>query len=181
LEDKPESVATHMYWAVQNCDKNTDKLKASLDNIVQHYQNKHDQCNSSSRCKKDPQYEPGHIVLTDPVAVSFLTRTVRSCVLYTHPQDFVHGRDTFYVESFNNVMNIFQDKRICFSSTVYDMRTKLAVLHWNCNVDRGHTSIQQGKGKSSRSKCGKKVLKSLSYAYCSVLWNSYMDAVYSSL
>jgi hypothetical protein len=46
------------------------------------------------------------------------------------------AKDTFYVESFNNVINIFQDKRISFSDEQYKFRSNLAVLHWNENVDR---------------------------------------------
>ena len=45
--------------------------------------------------------------------------------------------------SFNNVMNIFQDKRITFSDKEYNMRVYLAVLHWNENADRKHTSKWQ--------------------------------------
>ena len=41
-------------------------------------------------------------------------RTDGQCDYYS-PDDFVLARDTSYVESFNNVMNIFQDKRISFT------------------------------------------------------------------
>ena len=50
-------------------------------------------------------------------------------------------RDTSYGESFNNVMNIFQDKRIAFSNAQCSIRSQLALMHSNENVDRGYTSV----------------------------------------
>jgi hypothetical protein len=47
--------------------------------------------------------------------------------------DYVLAKDTFYVESFDNGINIFQDKRISFSDEQYKFRSNLAVLHWNEN------------------------------------------------
>jgi hypothetical protein len=46
-----------------------------------------------------------------------------------------------YMEKYFNVMNIFQDKRICFGDEQYKFRSDLTVCHWNENVDRGYTSI----------------------------------------
>ena len=51
-------------------------------------------------------------------------------------------------------MNIFQDKRISFSDTQYNMRAQLAVIHWNENVDRVYTSVW--KPRTARAK-GKKI------------------------
>ena len=49
--------------------------------------------------------------------------------------------DTFYVESFNNVLNMFQDKRIAFGNPEYTRRSQLAVSHLNENVYPPFTSI----------------------------------------
>ena len=40
---------------------------------------------------------------------------INNSAVFKSPDDFVLARDTSYVESFNNVMNIFQDKRISFT------------------------------------------------------------------
>ena len=48
--------------------------------------------------------------------------------------------DTYYVESFNNVLLQYHDKRINFSREVYQLRTNLAVLDWNEHVNRPTTS-----------------------------------------
>jgi hypothetical protein len=53
-------------------------------------------------------------------------------------------------ESFNNVINIFQDKRISFSDEQYKFRSNLAVLHWNENVDRKYTSIWKSKNPNAK-------------------------------
>jgi hypothetical protein len=39
---------------------------------------------------------------------------ILSSNIYKHPEDYIYGRDTFYVESFNNVINVYQNKRIAF-------------------------------------------------------------------
>jgi hypothetical protein len=66
---------------------------------------------------------------------------ILSSNIYKHPEDYVYGRDTFYVESFNNVINVYQNKRIAFRDEQYNTRNNLAVCHWNENVDREHTSV----------------------------------------
>jgi hypothetical protein len=48
--------------------------------------------------------------------------------------------DTYYVESFNNVLLQYHDKRIHFSQEVCQLRTNLAVLDWNEHVNRPTTS-----------------------------------------
>jgi len=58
-----------------------------------------------------------------------LDSVIRRSTIYKAPEDYVLAKDTFYVESFNNVMNIFQDKRICFSEEQCKFRSNLAVLH----------------------------------------------------
>lgn len=46
--------------------------------------------------------------------MSFLTP-----IIYKYPDEFKLGRDTYFVESFNNTLNIYQDKRIAFGSEQY--------------------------------------------------------------
>ncbi|CAC5421220.1 unnamed protein product [Mytilus coruscus] len=68
LSDKVEPVATHMHWAIQNCNQDEKKLQKSLLNILDHYKNIHTDCHESARCKVDAKYEPSRIVITSPVA-----------------------------------------------------------------------------------------------------------------
>lgn len=161
LEDKADHVATHAHWAIRNCGQCADTLKSSLTNIVKHYQNQHDHCCPLSRCKRDPGYEPSRVVITEPSAVKLLESTIKKSVLFTSPLDYILAKDTFLVESFNNTMTIFHDKRIAFGDEQYLSRSHLAVCHWNENVDRGYTSVWHPKHdpKAPRRKRGKKVLK----------------------
>ena len=76
-----------------------------------------------------------------PIAEKLLHDAIQKSTIYKHAEDFCHGKDTHYVESFNNTLNIFQDKCICYSKSQYSMRSKLATIHWNTNVDRGYTSV----------------------------------------
>ena len=102
LYDKEEPLATQVHWALKTCEKNPQKLQSQLSNTVNHYKNEHADCHPTSRCKLDPNYEPFRHVITITKAKKVLKNTI----------DYVLARDTSYVESFNNVMNNFQDKRI---------------------------------------------------------------------
>ena len=86
--------------------------------------------------------------------------SIVSSNLYKHPEDYVLAKDTYYVESFNNTMNIFQDKRIAFGDHTYRARSYLAVCHWNENVDREYTSVWNPRRPDAlRSAKGKKCTK----------------------
>ncbi|VDH99404.1 Hypothetical predicted protein [Mytilus galloprovincialis] len=141
LEDKVESVATHFHWAIRNCEQNPKELKDLLINVVEHYKNNHTKCHPDSRCKRDLNYEPKRSTINKPIAEKLLLGVIHKSVIFKSPDHFVLARDTSYVESFNNTMNMFQDKRIVFSDANYNTRACLAVCHWNENVDRGFTSI----------------------------------------
>ena len=59
-------------------------------------------------------------------------------------------------------MNIFQDKRIAFSNAQFSIRSQLAVMHWNENVDRGYTSVLNRRDqRAPRRQKGKKNYKDL--------------------
>lgn len=86
--------------------------------------------------QKDPNCEISRKVLTDPRAEKLLLGVIKNSVIFKHPHDYRLCKDTFYVESFNYVVNVYQDKRISFSDAQYNARTNLAVCHWNENFDR---------------------------------------------
>ena len=68
LYDKEEPVATHVHWALRNCDQNPQTLQSQLSKVVNHYKNELSDCHSTSRCKLDPNYEPFRHVITNPKA-----------------------------------------------------------------------------------------------------------------
>lgn len=61
LQDEAGPVATHCHWALRNCDQDPKKFKKLLLNTVEHYKGNHSDCNSSSRCKLDKNYEPSEL------------------------------------------------------------------------------------------------------------------------
>lgn len=129
-------------------------------NTVEHSKGNHSDCHSSSRCKLDKNYEPSRVVLVDKVSEKLLRNVIVSSNLYKYPEDYVLAKDTYYVESFNNTMNIFQDKRIAFGDHTYRARSHLAVCHWNENVDREYTSVWNPRRPDApRSSKGKKCTK----------------------
>lgn len=179
LDDKVEPVATHMTWAINNCEKNANTLRSMLENTVEHYKNNHSSCHPTSRCKKDPNYEPSCKVITDPKTEHMLLQCIKKSTVYKDPENYVLGKNTYHVESFNNVMNIFQDKRISFGDDQYKMRSDLAVCHWNENVDREFTSVWNPPRRDApRSKKGKKVYKALKYSYRDNIWERMVNSVY---
>ena len=86
--------------------------------------------------------------------------------------------DTYYVESFNNTMNIFHDKRIYFRKLQYEMRTGLTVCHWNENVDRDFTSIHWYDDPINPLK-GKKVLVDYTTNYKANIWARWINEMYA--
>ena len=111
-----------------------------MNNTVKHYQNIHTDCDPDSRCKKDSNYEPSKLIIQDAKAIALYEKAIQSTVIYSNPQDYIFAMDTYYVESFNNVLNMFHDKRIAFQNEEYTGRSELAVCHWSENVNRDYTS-----------------------------------------
>ena len=87
-----------------------------------------------------------------------MKKTIQQTDVYRFPQNFVLAMDIFYVESFNNVLNIFLDKRINFSSVTYKMRTNLTILHWNEIVDHAFTRVNTESGSKSKKVYKKRTL-----------------------
>ena len=179
LKDKLEPMCTHAHWAARNCDGNSNKLRASLLNSVAHFKNYHSECPEISRCKTDPHHENSNIIITSPIAEKLLTDAIMKSDLYKHADDFNLAQDTFHTESFNNTMNIFHDKRVAFGKQQYALRSHLAILHWNENVGREHTSIlSTPRAKSPRSQKGKRILVSARYNYREKLWKNFVAENY---
>lgn len=68
------------YHQLKKCDTVFCKINRGYDNRKQ--------CHSESRCKKDLNYE----------------------LIYKYPEYLQLGRDTYFVESFNNTLKINEDK-----------------------------------------------------------------------
>ena len=128
----------------------------------------------------DPNYELSRIVITEDRAADLLLNVITSSTLYKSPRDFMLAMDTYYVESLNNSMNLFQDKMISFGDLQYSVRSQLPVCHWNENVDREFTSIwlPRADPRAPRPAKGKKVYKKCTYQYRTEIWNTYMNHLY---
>lgn len=148
LIDKAEPITTHIHWAILHCEKDPVKLREYMKDIISHSRNNYSKCLPTSRCKMDSNYVPSGIVLTGKHAKKLLNKTIKECFMYKYSRDYVLGKDKFYAESFNNFMNIFQDKRILFEDNQYRFHSNLAVCHWNENVDRAFTSVLRSRDNS---------------------------------
>ncbi|XP_070552745.1 uncharacterized protein [Ptychodera flava] len=156
LSDKGASIKTHIYWSMKHAkayiseqgDNEETRLEARhllrqrLDNIVNHYQNDHIGCHGTSRCQTD-DYEPSFRVIESPIAVQLLTDFIRRSVVYRQPDDYIDCKDTHYVESYNNVVLVYTNKRVAFGNSRYKLRSDMACLDWNENVDRPATSVRR--------------------------------------
>ena len=171
LQDKVDPIATHFQYCMRSCGGDAQKLKDSIDTIIPHYKNNHENCKEESRCRTDVKYEPSRIVITDPKAEHLLKSAIEKSIIYRNPHCFCRAKDTFYVESFNNTILMFADKRIHFSDKEYLMRTQLAALHWNQNVDRDYTSVTP----VLHSRAMHKNLKKCSFSYRENIWKTYLS------
>jgi hypothetical protein len=77
-----EPIATHINWAIRNCNENPQQLKEYLENIVEHYSNNHTKCHPTPRSKTDKNYEPSRIVITSSKAKKLLDSVIRRSIIY---------------------------------------------------------------------------------------------------
>jgi hypothetical protein len=176
LSDKAGSVKTHVYWSMKNCEQDPEKLKLNILNITQHYQNNHQYCHETSRCKTDKNYIPSKTKICDPKAETLLGQALMNTQIYKSPQDYIYCMDTYYVESFNNALLQYHDKRINFSREVYQLRTNLAVLDWNEHVNRPTTSEKNVVDvRNPRRIANIKVRKTKSYNMWNEIWDKLAD------
>ncbi|CAH1253420.1 Hypp1174 [Branchiostoma lanceolatum] len=178
-------VKTHFYWAMKTCNGDPALLQFRLNNIVRHYQDDHRDCFAGngqlegSRCKTDPNYELHRTTLTDPVAIAILTTWVHGTTIYKNPLDYVHCVETHYVESFNNALLQYHDKRIVFGRDQYLMRSHLSILDWNEHVDREHTSIiRRQSATNPRAVEGHRVLKRKTNSFKATIWEKYISQIF---
>jgi hypothetical protein len=71
-----------------------------------------------SRCHTDKNHELSRLAITNKNAEELLKTVIQKSTVYSNPQNYVHARDTY----FNNVMNVFQDKRILFGDRQYKLK-----------------------------------------------------------
>lgn len=148
LSDKVKGIRTHCIYALRNCENNPDRLRELLLIPVTHYQDNHQHCLPHSRCRSDDNYELSKIELTDGSGINILRNAITSARLYKQADLYCSNMSTAHVESFNNTLNVFQDKRIAFGDQNYRLRTLLAVCHWNENISsRTRTERSDSRGR----------------------------------
>ena len=185
LSDKAASIKTHIYWSMKNCDGDEDKLQKNIMNILDHYKNNHTNCHSTSRCKTDNPYEPSKEIISDPKAEKMLLDALQKTHIYTHPSDYIHCMDTYFVESFNNTMLQYHDKRTDASLAIdtYTFRTHLSILDWNEHINsRAVTSERQVMdARNPRRVCARRNLKRKAFGFWAELWHIYAERILAAI
>ncbi|CAH1242323.1 Hypp6578 [Branchiostoma lanceolatum] len=181
LTDKAASVKTHVYWAMKNCALDAGRLRGYIDNTINHYKGDHTGCHHTSTCQVEgDDYRPRKVPIEDPKAEKLLRDFLRGTVVYKNAENYVHAKDTHYVESFNNALLIYHDKRICFGKESYLLRINLAILDWNENVDRDHTSEWRCEDAAApRRREPKKQLVEKKYIFRKKVWEEFMRRIYT--
>lgn len=172
LKDKPGAIHTHATYSMKNCGKSEAELRRQLLNCVDHYQGIHTNCSSNSRCRWDPRYEPSKTTIDDPKAADLLRSAIVSSNLHKNAKLYTHDMSTAYVESFNNCLNVFQDKRIAFFDENYKVRSLLTVCYWNENVNRNICTPRQPSSSGNR-----RSLTSATYNFRHEIWCRYLQAL----
>ena len=178
LSDKAASLRTGVYYAMKNCGGDDQRLRDIIDNIPEHYQGNHQKCSATSRCKTDVPFVSTKCLLTDPVAVKILVNFLHKLVPYKDADSYKSCRDTHYVESFNNALLQYHDKRICFGLEVYKFKMNLAILDWNEHIDRPSTSVSTIQEiEHLRRKAPQKVLSKKTNCFRENLWQRWIRAM----
>lgn len=176
LADKDALLKKHVYRAMDHCNNDASQLPKLIDVCIEPCQNKHGGRDAQSKCRTCPKYTPTFTVLTEKVAVDLFTKFIHSLVVYKFAQDYVSGADTYYVESFNNTMLIYLDKRIHYKNTMYELRANLSIMDWNEHVDRPFTSIKKSsRPQHPRRHQGKKAYKRKTYSYVDHIWSVMLE------
>ena len=180
LEGKEEPVGTHAHWAIQHCQENAELLRSKLLNCIEHYKGNHTDCSGTSRCKLDPAYEPSRTPITEEKAEDLLKNAISSSTLYKGAEDFVLGKNTSHVESFNNTMNMFHDKRIYYGDMEYEVRSQYAVMHWNENVGRPYTSkwVPKSQTPGTRQTLRRRNYMDAKYMCRDQVWKTFVRDMY---
>ena len=175
LSDKGAAVKSHVYWAMLNCNGDENALRSALDSIVPHYMGQHHLCHADSRCRRPGPYASSHTAITDIVAQHLLEEKIRALFIYKNPKLYVSCMNTHYVESFNNTVLIYMDKRVHYHECMYKIRLGLAILDWNEHVDRPASSIgyrpRPGNPQHPQSY---RVLTRKTNAFASDLWEEFV-------
>ena len=176
LNDKTAGVKTHTYWAMKNCEGSVQRFISSLDNIVNHYQNRHEGCHHTSRCRIEPNYTLSRTLIRSESAVGLLTKAIKSLYMYKHPEKYIHCLNTHYIESFHNTLLLYVDKRIHYDEKTYEVRTGIGILDWNEHVDRPVSSEKVfQRVRQSRNRASERVLKPKTYSFVLTLWDIYCN------
>lgn len=103
-----KQLSDKVHFSIQCRTVNLTTLRSRLDNIVRLalYRNDYANCPPQSRCKNNQNYEPSNLIITNNFSVTPFT----GFGVYKAQKDFLHVLDTYYVDSFNNVLNMFHDK-----------------------------------------------------------------------
>lgn len=175
LRDKGAEIRNHVYWAIENCQQNGQRMRELIDVCVLHFQNIHNQCDATSDCRRH-DHVPSSTIITDPTAVQLLRKTLHDLTVYKNAEDYMMSKDTYYIESFNNTCLIYLDKRIHYKNQMYQLRSDLAVLDWNEHVGRGHTSIYRNvRAQHNRRQAGKKTYVAKTYYFVQDIWEHILD------
>ncbi|XP_078583012.1 uncharacterized protein LOC144865863 [Branchiostoma floridae x Branchiostoma japonicum] len=178
LQDKCASTKTGFYWSMKHCGGVADNIRASILNMVEHYMGNHGKCHKTSPCQQRT-WKPSKVLLKDEKSIEAYRQFLKSTEIYKNAENYVMCRDTFMVESFNNVVLIYAPKRIHFGKVNFDMRTQLAVLDWNTNVLRDTYScvFYQDIRRPSRV-APMRVLKPKDTSFREEIWRKYYYTVY---
>lgn len=137
-------------------------------------------CSVTSRCKTDANYISSKLPLTDEKAESALMEFMKKLRVYKQAERYCQCMDTHFVESFNNAVLQYVDKRICFGKEAYKLRIALAMIDWNEHVGRPATSVRHiEEATNPRRRAGIPNLTQKTNAFKKVIWQRFIRIYYA--
>jgi hypothetical protein len=132
------------------------KLKESLDNVIEHYCNNHANCHNTSRCKRDSNYEPSRIVITNGKVKNMLAHSQ----VWTKLILFIPKTNSLILKNIHNIVKAFHIECVFAQNIILGMLV-------NCRFTDAPATQK-----------GKKVYKQLTYNYRQNIWNRYISTFY---
>ena len=97
--------------------------------------------------------------------------------MYKNPHKYTTCMSTYYVESFNNAVLVYIDKRIHFRNLMYLIRMGLTILDWNEHVDRPATSVQYYVQPGNVNPQGTRILSSKTNNFVHDVWTEFLEVL----
>lgn len=128
-----KSITNHLWWSAQTCEGNPKTLLAKWINIANHMQNKHENCEHDALTSEERRAKAWILNRKDAKKLKALIENKHFTKDLAQCNAFIH---TGNLESVHSKANVYRPKKFHFSYGGMMMRTCLAYIDHNNNLNK---------------------------------------------